>query len=73
VKKLQGHDAYFGITGNSLMLERLRHELKRVWRFWLDRRSQRARMTWERFHQLLKWFPLPPPRIVHSVYRVAKP
>jgi RNA-directed DNA polymerase len=73
VKKLQGHDAYYGITGNSLMLERLRHEVKRVWRFWLDRRSQRARMTWERFHQLLKWFPLPQPRIVHSVYRVAKP
>jgi RNA-directed DNA polymerase len=72
-KKLRGHDAYYGITGNSRMLSWLRHEVKRVWRFWLNRRSQRARMTWERFHQLLKWFPLPQPRIVHSVYRAAKP
>jgi RNA-directed DNA polymerase len=73
VKKLQGHDAYYGVTRNTLMLKRLRHEVKRVWRFWLNRRSQRARMTWERFHRLLKRFPLPPPRIVHSIYRAAKP
>jgi RNA-directed DNA polymerase len=73
VKKLQGHDAYYGVTGNSLMLNRLRHEVKRVWRFWLNRRSQRARMTWERFHRLLERYPLPEARIVHSVYRVANP
>jgi group II intron reverse transcriptase/maturase len=72
-KKLRGHDAYYGITGNSKMLEQLRHEVKRVWRFWLDRRSQRARMTWERFQRLLKRFPLPPPRVVHSVYLAANP
>jgi RNA-directed DNA polymerase len=72
-KKLRGHDAYFGITGNSKMLSQLRHEVRRVWRFWLNRRSQRARMTWERFKRLQKRFPLPQPRIVHSVYRAAKP
>jgi RNA-directed DNA polymerase len=73
VRKLRGHDAYFGIPGNTLMLDRLRHEVMRVWRHWLNRRSQRARMAWERFHQLLKWFPLPRPKIVHSGYRAAKP
>jgi group II intron reverse transcriptase/maturase len=72
-KKLRGHDAYFGITGNSKMLSRLRHEVRRVWRFWLNRRSQRARMTWERFKRLMKRFPLPSARVVHSVYRAAKP
>jgi group II intron reverse transcriptase/maturase len=72
-RKLRGHDAYFGITNNGKMLSQLRHEVKRVWRYWLDRRSHRARMTWERFHRLLKRFPLPGPRIVHSVYRAAKP
>jgi RNA-directed DNA polymerase len=72
-KKLRGHDAYYGITGNSKMLALLRHEVKRVWRYWLSRRSHRARLTWERFHRMLKRFPLPPPRVVHSVYRAAKP
>jgi len=72
-KKLRGHDAYYGITGNGLMLSWLRHEVKRVWKYWLDRRSQRARMTWERFQRLLRRFPLPEPKVVHSVYRAAKP
>jgi hypothetical protein len=57
---------------NSQMLV-ARHEVKRVWRFWLNRRSQRARMTWERFYRLLERYPLPEARIVHSVYRAAKP
>ena len=43
-------------------------------RKWLDRRSQRARMSWERFKQLLRRYPLLPPRVIHSVYRpTAKP
>lgn len=72
-RKLKGHDAYYGITGNAKRLAQLRHEVKRVWWFWLSRRSQRARMNWERFHLLLEHFPLPPPRVVRSVYRAAKP
>jgi group II intron reverse transcriptase/maturase len=71
--KLRGHDAYFGITGNASMLSRLRHEVSRAWRYWLDRRSQRAQMTWARFARLRRRYPLPPARVVHSVYRVAKP
>lgn len=72
-RKLRGHDAYYGLTGNVRMLKRLRNEVKRAWRFWLNRRSQRARMTWERFNLLLERYPLPQPRIVHSVYHAAKP
>jgi group II intron reverse transcriptase/maturase len=73
-RKLRGHYAYYGITGNQPALSRLRHETQRVWRKWLDRRSQRARMTWERFWRVSARYPLPPARVVHSVYRlVAKP
>jgi hypothetical protein len=43
--------------------------VKRIWRKWLDRRSQRSRMTWDRFDKLLERYPLSRPRIVHSVYR----
>jgi len=73
-RKLRGHYAYYGITGNQPALSRLRHETQRVWRKWLDRRSQRVRMTWERFWRVSARYPLPPARVVHSVYRlVAKP
>jgi group II intron reverse transcriptase/maturase len=63
VRKLLGHFEYFGITGNSGALGRFRHEVTRAWRKWLDRRSQRARMTWQRMAWLLKRYPLPPPRM----------
>ena len=72
-RKVKGHYAYYGITGNARALAQYRREVERGWRKWLSRRSQRARLTWQRFGALLRTaFPLPPPRIVHSV-RAAKP
>ena len=72
--KLRGHDAYYGITGNVAMLLWLRRKVKYAWRFWLNRRSQRARMTWAKFNRLLEHYPLPGAKVVHSIYRqAAKP
>jgi RNA-directed DNA polymerase len=65
VLKLRGHYAYYGITGNLRALRRLRAEVERVWRKWLNRRSQRGGMTWERFARLRERYPLPPARIMH--------
>ena len=59
--KLRGHYAYYGITGNLRALRRLRAEVERVWRKWLNRRAQRGGMTWERFAQLRERYPLPKP------------
>lgn len=73
-RKLQGHYNYYGITGNSHALVRFKFEVERIWRKWLSRRSQKGRIKWERFGKLLKVFPLPPPRAVHSVYaKAARP
>ena len=72
-RKLRGHYGYYGITGNIRMLTKYCHAVERLWQRWLSRRSQRAKIKWERFKQLLRVFPLPPPRIVHSIYRVANP
>ena len=66
--KLQGHYGYYGITGNSYAIGRFRFWVGRMWRRWLSRRSQHARMPWETFNRLLKVYPLPPARCVHSVY-----
>jgi RNA-directed DNA polymerase len=70
-QKLRGHDAYYGITGNSRMLHRLRFVVIRIWRKWLTRRRRAGRLSWDHFKRLLQRFPLPPPRVVHSVYRSA--
>src|SRR5262245_26802911 len=73
VKKLKGHFEYYGISGNSRALERYRYEAIAVWRKWLNRRSQRARMTWVKMLRLLKHYVLPPARITHPLYQATKP
>lgn len=67
-RKLRGHYAYYGITGNGQSLVRFLHAVERIWRNWLARRSARAKVLWGRFKAFLKRFPLPPAKIVHSVY-----
>jgi len=66
--KLRGHDAHYGITGNSAMLARLRFHVERIWHKWLSRRSRKARLLWSEMQRLLRdVFPLARPRVVHSV------
>jgi group II intron reverse transcriptase/maturase len=64
-KKLEGHYAYYGITGNSLAIAKLFYAVKHVWRKALARRSQQ-RLPWWKMQKLLERFPLPAPRIVHK-------
>jgi group II intron reverse transcriptase/maturase len=71
-RKLRGHDAYYGITGNGRSLARFHEAVKRIWRKWLNRRSRTPSLSWEKFLRLLGVLPLPPARIVHSIY-AAKP
>ena len=66
---LRGHYGYYGITGNGESLMRFHFAVRRLWRRWLDRRSQRARLDWDRYARLLARYPLPPVRVVQSVYR----
>ncbi len=62
-RRLVGHFNYFGVNGNYRSLARLVDVTQRVWFKWLRRRSQRMRLTWERYERLLERFSLPQPRI----------
>ena len=66
---LRGHYAYFGITGNVKALARFGWAVRRLWRKWLARRRRGRWLNWEAFTSFLQRFPLPPVRVVHSVYR----
>lgn len=61
---LRGHFAYFGVTGNFERLANLYEQVRRSWRKWLSRRSNRSPVTWEAFQRVLEHLPLPRPRIV---------
>jgi group II intron reverse transcriptase/maturase len=67
-RKLIGHYAYFGITGNYRYLNRVYHETKRIWFKWLRRRTRGGKgMTWDRFTVLTSTvFTLKRPKIMHS-------
>jgi group II intron reverse transcriptase/maturase len=63
-RRLEGHFNYFGVNGNVQSLEMLVHEAEHFWRKWLRRRSQRTRLSWERFKAtILRVFPLPSPTV----------
>jgi RNA-directed DNA polymerase len=70
-QKLQGHFAYYGITGNAEALQRFRRGAIGLWRKWLGRRHRGDSVSWERMYRLLKRYPLPPAIVIHSVYRQA--
>jgi RNA-directed DNA polymerase len=58
-RRLRGHIRYFGVNGNSRSLASVVHHVRRAWHKWLNRRSERNRLTWERYVDLLRDFPLP--------------
>ena len=68
MKRVSGHYNYFGVSGNLRCLKAVAQHVPRAWHKWLNRRSQRARLTWERFADLLRDFPLPTPRIVVKIW-----
>src|ERR1022692_719573 len=73
-QKLRGHFAYYGITGNSHALSMFRTAVVRCWRYWLNRRNRERSLDWACFNRLLERYPLPPTKVVHSVYaRAASP
>jgi group II intron reverse transcriptase/maturase len=61
-QKLTGHYNYFGVIGNHKAIVRYHGALLRLLHKWLNRRSQRRGMTWEKLERLAKLFNLPLPR-----------
>src|SRR6266704_1962693 len=61
---LRGHFNYYAVPGNIDLITAFRDQIRWHWIQTLRRRSQRHRMTWERYRRIeKKW--LPPARIVH--------
>jgi group II intron reverse transcriptase/maturase len=61
---VQGYFNYHAVPGNYAALQTFRREVARAWLQALRRRSQKHRLPWERFAQIVDRF-LPLPRILH--------
>ena len=61
--KLRGHYNYYGVTDNLRGIMRFGMEVEKLLFKWLNRRGKRNCLSWEKFKEMLKRFPLPKPRI----------
>ena len=66
--KLQGHYQYYGVSENYDSIVRFYKATVRLVRKWMNRRSQKRKMNWDRFTKYLEHYPLPKPKIMHSFY-----
>ena len=67
-RKLTGHYNYFAVRGNASSISSVTYYARRAWYKWLQRRSQRSRLTWTRFNDLLRDFPLSTPPVSKSLW-----
>lgn len=67
-RKLTGHYNYFAVRGNSRCIGSVAFHARRAWFKWLRRRSQRSRLNWDRFNDLLRDFPLTAPSVSKSLW-----
>lgn len=63
-RKLVGYWNYYGVTGNMTSLQKYWREVVRSLYKWLNRRSQKKSLTWERLYRMLKKHDVPGPRII---------
>lgn len=66
--KLRGHYRYYGITDNARKIKSFYLITSNLIFKWLNRRSQRRSMTWDKFVEVVKLFNLPQPRIYVNIY-----
>lgn len=66
-RHLQGHVAYFGVSGNSRSPKKYVYNASLLLFKWLNRRSQRKSFNWKQFSEVLKRW-LPPIRIMCNLY-----
>jgi group II intron reverse transcriptase/maturase len=61
---VSGHVNYYGVPLNSRSIWAFRYSVGKIWKWVLERRSQRTRVSWERMSRLIaRW--LPPARVCH--------
>jgi group II intron reverse transcriptase/maturase len=66
--KLIGHYRYYGITDNSRMLSKYLYEVTKIIFKWMNRRSQKRSLDYERFNKYLRVNPLSAPKIYVNIY-----
>ncbi|MBF8278381.1 MAG: group intron reverse transcriptase/maturase [Candidatus Brocadiaceae bacterium] len=65
-RKLVGYYNYYGVTGNYQSLSSFVYQIIGLFFKWLNRRSQRKSYIWKSFKELVNYFGIAKPRILHA-------
>jgi hypothetical protein len=69
--KLRGHYQYYGVSGNMPSISKYYSTTIRLTHKWLNRRSQKKKMSWSKMNNYLNCYPLPRPSIRHNIYTLS--
>ncbi|MCK4260750.1 MAG: hypothetical protein KAX49_17365 [Halanaerobiales bacterium] len=61
-QKLRGHYQYYGVSDNWNNLLKYKWEIEELLQKWLNRRSQRNKLSWDKFDKMLEHYPLALPK-----------
>jgi len=67
-RKIEGHIRYFGVSFNIAGVKQFIHRATRIMFKWLNRRSQKKSLTWEKFAMFMQRHPLPKAKIWHPLW-----
>jgi len=70
--KLRGHFQYYGVSGNYPTINKFYRLAIKLVHKWLNRRSQKKRMSWSKLYNYLNLYPLPKPTIKHNFYTLSR-
>lgn len=68
ISKVRGHIQYYGISYNAKMVGQFIYEVRKIFFKWINRRSQRRSVDWEKFILFEALKPLPKVKIVHRLF-----
>jgi len=68
--KLRGHYEYYGVSENYRTIYKFYKQAVRLAKKWMNRRSQKKAMSWEKMTKYLLLYPLPKPKIRHNFYAI---
>ena len=69
--KLQGHYEYYGVSENYISIMKFYKLAVKLARKWMNRRSQKRTMSWNKMKSYLILYPLPKPSIRHNFYALS--
>ncbi len=69
--KLRGHFEYFGVSGNAPSIKQFNRLVIKLVHKWLNRRSQKKSMSWNKLYNYLALYPLPKPKLKHNFYTLS--